>query len=62
MRAFVFEAARVLSVFSRHAASVQSGKTSEAMTNHFPSGDHVKPPTSVGKAVAWTGSPPAGSC
>ncbi len=39
--------------------SAHSGKTSEVIRNHFPSGDQVKPLTSVGKAVAFTGSPPA---
>ncbi len=58
MRAFVFEAARALSVASRHAVSAQSGNTLEATTNHRPSGDQVNLPTSVGNEVACTGSPP----
>ena len=57
MRAFVGESARSLSVFSRQAVSVQSGNTSEEMTNERPSGVHVKPFTGVGNEVACTGSP-----
>src|SRR5262245_43794872 len=49
---------RVLRVFSRHAVSVQSGKTSDAITNHLPSGDQEKEFTPVGNVVALTGSPP----
>src|SRR5262245_61971793 len=49
---------RALRVFSRHAVSVHSGKTSDAITNHLPSGDHVKEFTPVGNVVALTGSPP----
>jgi len=58
MRAFVGESARSLSVFSRQGVSVQSGNTSEEMTNARPSGVQVKPFTGVGKEVAFTGSPP----
>src|SRR5437867_2197340 len=57
-RALVADFARAFARASRQAASVQSGNTSEVRTNHFPSGDHLKPLTSVGKEVAFDGSPP----
>ena len=40
-RAFTFDSARALSVFSRQAVSAHSGKTSEAKTNQAPSGDQL---------------------
>src|SRR5512143_3185696 len=57
-RAFVGDFARAFTRASRQATSAQSEKTSEVMTNHLPSGDHPKPLTSVGKEVAFDGSPP----